>query len=81
MNNGVVCSLRMRFECSVYRALSTENKGAQSLEHEINAADKDNLLFIKTHKAIDTFCILNDVVVVSKTFMFNKWKRHLTSNV
>lgn len=58
----------MRFECSVHHALSTEGKGSTTLEEEIKAEDAGNSLFLKTHETGEIFCILNDVVVVSKCF-------------
>lgn len=65
LENGVVCSLRMRFECTVMSALSTKGKTSTSLQEEIKLGDIDNNGFNKTHKWNATFCILNDVVVVS----------------
>lgn len=59
-------------------SLSTNGKSADSLEDEIKAGDGDNSGFLKTHKRGKTFCILNDVVVVSfEAFLFLVTKTNL----
>lgn len=61
LENGVTCSLRMRFECTVMRAQSRDNKSEHELEDEIEQVSKTGKY--KNHKVEKTFSILNDVVV------------------
>lgn len=69
MEQGVTCALRMRFECTVWKAIDTQNKTATSLQEEIALGEKD-ATFSASHKRGPTFCILNDVVVVSFYLFF-----------
>ncbi|KAA8896402.1 hypothetical protein TRICI_006897 [Trichomonascus ciferrii] len=61
LENGVTCSLRMRFECTIMRARHRDGKEGHSLEDEIENVNETGVY--KNHKAEKTICILNDVVV------------------
>jgi NAD+ kinase len=62
IENGVICSLRMRFECTVMKAKSRRKKGQFDLADEILGAENDGVF--KHHVETESYCILNDVVVV-----------------
>lgn len=61
MEDGVTCSLRMRFECTLYRAKVRSGKDGYTLEDEIGAAEATGEF--PTHEIFAKHCILNDVVV------------------
>lgn len=67
IKNGVMCSLRMRFECTIMKSRSHHKKGQFDLAEEILDAEKDGLF--KNHYEGESYCILNDVVVVSIYFL------------
>ena len=67
IKNGVMCSLRMRFECTIMKSRSLPQKGQFDLAEEILDAEKDGLF--KNHYEGESYCILNDVVVVSIYFL------------
>lgn len=61
----------MRFECTIMKAKNREGKSDTSLAEEIKTAE--NTGHFNTHESYKSFCILNDVVVVSiHIFAFNK---------
>lgn len=66
IQNGVTCSLRMRFECTIMKAKSHKGKSYVDLEKEIEAAAKDGIF--RTHTMSESYSILNDLVVVSSLF-------------
>lgn len=68
VENGVTCSLRMRFDCTVMKANDREGKTDECLEREIQQAEKDGVF--PTHTKSSSFCILNDLVVVSTNIPF-----------
>lgn len=68
LEEGVTCALRMRFECTVWKAINTKDKTATSLQEEIALGDSD-ATFSASHDRGPTFCILNDVVVVSILYL------------
>lgn len=62
LDNGVSCSLRMRFECTVMRANGTfQDKDDSSLAQEIEAGSETGVF--PNHRVAETYSILNDVVV------------------
>lgn len=61
IKNGVMCSLRMRFECTIMKSKSHHKKGQFDLAEEILDAEQDGLF--KNHYEGESYCILNDVVV------------------
>lgn len=62
LEEGVSCSLRMRFECTIMKANTSEGKDENDLAKEVAQAGKIGS-FVKSHTVTDTYCILNDVVV------------------
>ena len=70
---GVVVSLRLRFEGTVMRSQNRNHKPTKDLVEELIGDESDDHL---THKPDNTFEILNDIVVdrgpnPSKSFPFN----------
>lgn len=62
LENGVSCSLRMRFECTIMRSTgNNEGKDYTSLANEMDEAARTGVF--ANHKMGETYCILNDVVV------------------
>jgi NAD+ kinase len=61
LDNGISCSLRMRFSCTIMRAISRENKEYNELQKEIESGGKYGTF--RNHKVSESYCILNDVVV------------------
>lgn len=58
----------MRFECTVMKAKNRDNKALLDLDYDMLEAEKDG--FFKNHIETDSYCIFNDVVVVSITVFF-----------
>uniref|UniRef100_A0A060T1W5 ARAD1A03190p n=1 Tax=Blastobotrys adeninivorans TaxID=409370 RepID=A0A060T1W5_BLAAD len=61
LKNGLKCSLRMRFECTIMRAKSVEGKDCMSLSEEIERAEETGQFL--SHSLGESHTILNDVVV------------------
>lgn len=58
--DGITVSLRLRFEGTVMRTQSRENRGGKDLVEQLIGEESDNDF---THKPDGTYEILNDIVV------------------
>ena len=58
--DGIIVSLRLRFECTVMRSQKKDRKGGRDLVDELIGEESENDY---THKPERTYEILNDIVV------------------
>ncbi len=65
LSRGCQCTLRMRFDCTVYRCIPKDgDKLDRDLNEEIRAGE-DAAGNFKTHEKLETNVIFNDLVIVS----------------
>lgn len=63
LDNGIQCSLRMRFSVIVMRASNRDKFGPNDLTNEIESIGKGNAGVVPTHTRGEEYVILNDIVV------------------